>query len=111
MSPSLVPVTQAMLDAAAGDGVNHLHPNSNYEQTRYHTAAQITTANVDKLRPAFVFSVNWPKVNDWFGPTTLPSATVNLSRPTSWYGGDHCGYPGPHARRNRRACRRPIAFR
>ena len=31
MSPSLAPVTQAMLDAAAGDGVNHLHPNSNYE--------------------------------------------------------------------------------
>jgi len=29
MSSSLVPVSQAMLDAAAGDGRNHLHPNSN----------------------------------------------------------------------------------
>src|SRR4029077_12085574 len=32
MSPSLVPVTQAMLDSASSDGVNHMHPNSNYEQ-------------------------------------------------------------------------------
>src|SRR5882757_1390975 len=55
MSPSLAPVTQAMLDAAAGDGVNHLHPNSNYEQTRYYPAAQITTGNVDKLKPVFTF--------------------------------------------------------
>ena len=55
MSPSLVPVTQAMLDAAAGDGVNHLHSNSNYEQTRYYPAAQITTGNVDKLKPVFTF--------------------------------------------------------
>ena len=55
MSPSLVPVTQAMLDAAAGDGLNHLHPNSNYEQTRYYPAAQITTGNVDKLKPVFTF--------------------------------------------------------
>src|SRR5882672_11427204 len=55
MSPSLVPVTQAMLDAAAGDALNHLHPNSNYEQTRYYPAAQITTGNVDKLKPVFTF--------------------------------------------------------
>jgi PQQ-dependent dehydrogenase (methanol/ethanol family) len=55
MSPSLVPVTQAMLDAAAGDGLNHLHPNSNYEQTRYYPAAQIATGNVDKLKSVFTF--------------------------------------------------------
>src|SRR3989449_408376 len=55
MSPSLVPVTQAMLDAAASDGLNHLHPNSNYEQTRYYPAAQITTGNVDKLKSVFTF--------------------------------------------------------
>src|SRR5260221_9763035 len=55
MSPSLAPVTQAMLDASAGDGVNHLHPNSNYEQTRYYPAAQITAGNVDKLKPVFTF--------------------------------------------------------
>src|SRR5712692_2934098 len=55
MSASLVPVTQAMLDAAAGDGLNHLHPNSNYEQTRYYPAAQIGVGNVDKLKAQFTF--------------------------------------------------------
>ena len=55
MSASLVPVTQAMLDAAGSDGVNHLHSNSNYEQTRYYPAAQIGAGNVDKLRPVFTF--------------------------------------------------------
>src|SRR5216683_787071 len=55
MSPSLVPVTQAMLDAAAGDGLNHLHPNGNYEQTRYYPAAQIGVGNVDKLKTVFTF--------------------------------------------------------
>src|SRR6266853_501693 len=55
MSASLVPVTQAMLDAAAGDGLNHLHPNSNYEQTRYYPAAQIGVGNVDKLKTVFTF--------------------------------------------------------
>jgi len=55
MSSSLVPVTQAMLDAAAGDGQNHLHSNSNYEQTRYYPAAQIDAGNVDKLKAVFTF--------------------------------------------------------
>src|SRR6266705_650582 len=55
MSASLVPVTQAMLDAAAGDGLNHLHPNSNYEQTRYYPATQIGVSNVDKLKAQFTF--------------------------------------------------------
>ena len=55
MSSSLAPVTQAMLDAAAKDGTNHLHPNSNYEQTRYYPAAQINMANVRTLRPVFTF--------------------------------------------------------
>ncbi len=55
MSASLVPVTQAMLDAAAGDGLNHLHPNSNYEQTRYYPATQIGVGNVDKLKAMFTF--------------------------------------------------------
>jgi PQQ-dependent dehydrogenase (methanol/ethanol family) len=50
-----VPVTQAMLDASAGDGLNHLHPNSNYEQTRYYPATQIGTGNVDKLKVVFTF--------------------------------------------------------
>jgi PQQ-dependent dehydrogenase (methanol/ethanol family) len=55
MSSSLVPVTQAMLDAAGKDGKNHLHSNSNYEQTRYYPAAQITSANVGRLKPVFTF--------------------------------------------------------
>src|SRR2546427_5332135 len=55
MSSSLAPVTQAMLDAAAKDGANHLHPNSNYEQTRYHPAAQINPANVGNLKAVFTF--------------------------------------------------------
>ncbi|HXG96507.1 MAG TPA: hypothetical protein VNJ06_05270, partial [Gemmatimonadales bacterium] len=55
MSPSLVPVTQGMLDDAAGDGLNHLHPNSNYEQTRYYPATQIGVSNVDKLKTQFTF--------------------------------------------------------
>src|SRR5213079_57977 len=55
MSPSLVPVTQGMLDDAAGDGLNHLHPNRNYEQTRYYPATQIGVSNVDKLKTQFTF--------------------------------------------------------
>src|SRR5262245_5834531 len=55
MSASLSPVTQAMLDGAAKDDKNHLHPNSNYEQTRYYPASQINAGNVKSLRPAFVF--------------------------------------------------------
>src|SRR6266540_4855269 len=55
MSSSLVPVTQAMLDAAANDGTNHLHPNSNYEQTRYYPAAQINPGNVRNLKAVFTF--------------------------------------------------------
>ena len=48
-------VTQDMLDRAAGDGNNFLHTNGNYHQTRYHSARQINTGNVDRLRPAWVF--------------------------------------------------------
>jgi alcohol dehydrogenase (cytochrome c) len=55
MSSSLVPVTQAMLDAAAKDDKNHLHSNSNYEQTRYYPASQINAGNVQGLKPAFIF--------------------------------------------------------
>ena len=51
MSPSLVPVTQAMLDGAAGDALNHLHPNSNYEQTRYYPATQIGVGTWTSSRP------------------------------------------------------------
>ena len=53
--PKAVSVSQSQLDAAANDGINNLHSNLNYAQTRYYPATQINTKNVDKLRPAFVF--------------------------------------------------------
>ncbi|MEK0429426.1 MAG: hypothetical protein RL001_1953 [Pseudomonadota bacterium] len=53
--PNLGSVTQSMLDGAAKDSKNWLHPNGSYEQTRYSPASQINTSNVSKLRPAFVF--------------------------------------------------------
>src|SRR5262245_42206065 len=49
------PVTQEMLSAAAKDTHNFLHTNGNYDQTRYSPLKQITTANVSKLRPAWIF--------------------------------------------------------
>ncbi len=52
--PNFGTVSQSMLDGAAKDGKNWLHPNGSYEQTRYYPAAQINTGNVSKLRPAFV---------------------------------------------------------
>jgi alcohol dehydrogenase (cytochrome c) len=48
-------VTQDMLSRAAGDGNNFLHTNGNYDQTRYYPNRQINTANVGKLRPAWIF--------------------------------------------------------
>ena len=53
--PKTVSVSQAKLDAADKDGVNFLHSNGSYAQTRYYPASQINTTNVGKLRPAFVF--------------------------------------------------------
>jgi len=53
--PNLGSVSQSMLDGAAKDSKNWLHPNGSYEQTRYSPASQINTSNVSKLRPAFVF--------------------------------------------------------
>ncbi len=53
--PKFTNVTQSMLNNAAKDGKNWLHPNGSYEQTRYYPVSQINTANVSKLRPAFVF--------------------------------------------------------
>jgi PQQ-dependent dehydrogenase (methanol/ethanol family) len=48
-------ITQAALDAAAGDAKNWIHANGSYDQTRYYPGAQITAGNVSKLKPAFVF--------------------------------------------------------
>ncbi|HEY1391985.1 MAG TPA: PQQ-dependent dehydrogenase, methanol/ethanol family [Methylibium sp.] len=53
--PKAVSVPQSRLDGATGDRSDFLHSNGNYAQTRYYPAAQINTANVGKLKPAFVF--------------------------------------------------------
>ncbi len=53
--PKFSNVTQSMLNESIKDGKNWLHPNGNYEQTRHYPVAEINTANVAKLRPAFVF--------------------------------------------------------
>ncbi len=53
--PKFTNVTQSMLNDAAKDGKNWLHPNGNYDQTRHYPVSQINTSNVAKLRPAFVF--------------------------------------------------------
>ncbi len=55
MSSALVPVTQAMLNAAENDGKNFLHSNGAYSQTRYYPASQINAGNVGKLKPVYVF--------------------------------------------------------
>ena len=52
---SMPQITAAMLDGAGGDPKNWIHPNGSYAQTRYYPGNQINTANVGKLRPAFVF--------------------------------------------------------
>jgi glucose dehydrogenase len=56
-APSITPsnVTQDMLNRAAGDANNFLHTNGDYMQRRFHQAAQINTANVRRLRPAWIF--------------------------------------------------------
>ena len=51
-------VTQAMLNNAAGDSKNFLATNGNYAQTRFHPADQITTANIKKLKVAWIFQTD-----------------------------------------------------
>ena len=55
MSSSLAPVTQAMLDASEGDKNSWLQSNIDYANSRYFDGDQISTSNVAKLKPAFVF--------------------------------------------------------
>jgi len=52
---NVTPVTQAMLDKAAGDSANFLHTNGDYNQQRFHPAKQINTGNVKKLHVAWIF--------------------------------------------------------
>jgi alcohol dehydrogenase (cytochrome c) len=55
MSPSLVPVTQAMLDGAAKDPKNWIQANGNYDNSRYYPGRLIRPRDVPGLAPAFVF--------------------------------------------------------
>jgi PQQ-dependent dehydrogenase (methanol/ethanol family) len=51
-------VTQDLLNRAAHDGNNFLHTNGNYAQTRFFPGRQINRANVNKLRPAWIFQTD-----------------------------------------------------
>ena len=55
MSSKLVPITQPMLNGAAGDAKNWIHSNGSYDQQRYYPGNQINSGNVAKLSPKFVF--------------------------------------------------------
>ena len=48
-------ITQQMLDAAAGDPKNWIHPNGSYDQQRFYPGKQVNASNVSRLKPAFVF--------------------------------------------------------
>jgi PQQ-dependent dehydrogenase (methanol/ethanol family) len=52
---NVTPVTQRMLDRAAGDSRNFLHTNGDYGQNRFYPNKQINTGNVSRLRPAWIF--------------------------------------------------------
>ncbi|MEO8537866.1 MAG: PQQ-binding-like beta-propeller repeat protein, partial [Betaproteobacteria bacterium] len=52
---TMTAISAAMLDGAASDSKNWIHPNGSYAQTRYYPGTQINAGNVGKLRPAFVF--------------------------------------------------------
>ncbi len=54
----VTPVTQDMLNRAAGDTRNFLHTNGDYSQQRYHRATQISRSNVRRLHPAWIFQVD-----------------------------------------------------
>ena len=64
MSSSLAPVTQAMLDTAEGDKNGWLHSNMGYSNSRYFPGDQISTSNVAKLRPAFIFQTEVRESNE-----------------------------------------------
>jgi PQQ-dependent dehydrogenase (methanol/ethanol family) len=55
MLGNLVPITQQMLNGAAGDANNWIHSNGSYDQHRYYPGSQINAGNVGKLVPKFVF--------------------------------------------------------
>jgi alcohol dehydrogenase (cytochrome c) len=52
---NVTPVTQSILDRAAGDARNFLHTNGDYGQQRFYPNKQINTSNVKRLHPAWIF--------------------------------------------------------
>jgi alcohol dehydrogenase (cytochrome c) len=52
---TVTPVSQTMLDKAAGDTNNFLLTNGDYKQQRFYPAKQISTSNVSKLHVAWIF--------------------------------------------------------
>ena len=56
--------TQDLLDRAGSDANSWLHTHGNYEQTRYFAASEISTNNVHRLRPAFVFQTEVMESNE-----------------------------------------------
>src|SRR3984893_15807716 len=48
-------VTPSMLERAAADGNNFLHTNGDYTQKRFYPNGQISTSNVKRLHPAWIF--------------------------------------------------------
>ncbi len=50
-----VNVSQAQLNGADKQGVDWLHTNGGYEQTRFYPGKQINAGNVSKLQPQFTF--------------------------------------------------------
>jgi hypothetical protein len=46
---AITPVSQQQLNSAAKDGMNFLHTNANYDQTRYYPNAQINRGNVSRI--------------------------------------------------------------
>jgi len=55
MDKAISPVSQDMLDRAAQDAKNWIHPNGSYDQQRFYPGDQVNASNVKGLRPAFVF--------------------------------------------------------
>ena len=55
MDKAISAVSQDMLDRAAQDTQNWIHPNGSYDQQRFYPGDQVNTSNVKGLRPAFVF--------------------------------------------------------
>jgi alcohol dehydrogenase (cytochrome c) len=57
-APKMTTITQDLLDKAGADRSNFLQTNGNYQQTRFHPANQINTANVKYLHTAWIFQTD-----------------------------------------------------